>query len=189
MHGGHALDPRDLIEIVAGRSAITQRVRAIERSAQEIIGFDRPPYATVDMNNPIENLKLQEGCSYRSIYEGAALELPGKLEAIQKACSLGEQARVMWGVPMKMIMADRRVAIVPLETAPDSIEVAAVVHPSALLDSLYVLLELLWDQASPVEDPRPAAASAGGASSDPEDFQSRLLTLMALVVLFFIRVG
>jgi DNA-binding NarL/FixJ family response regulator len=48
---------------------------------------------------------------------------------------------------MKMVMGDARIALVPLETSPEVIEVAAVVHPSALLESLHTLFELLWQRS------------------------------------------
>lgn len=175
----HGVDARDVIEIIVGRSAIRQRVRTLERQAQEIIFFDRPPYAALEMGNPVEYRKLQEGCTYRSLYEGSSLDLPGQMEAIRVACGLGEQARVLWGVPMKMVMADRQVAIVPLETAPDTIEVAAVVHASSLLDSLHVLFELLWDRGTPIGDPRLEGEFAAAAWSERESQQASLLTLMA----------
>lgn len=186
VQGGHAVDPRDLIEIVVGRSAIVQRVGAIERAAGEVCGFDKPPYAVPTLTNPIENANLLEGVTYRSLYEGAALELPGKLAAIEDACQHGEQARVAWGLPMKMVMADRKIAIVPLEPAPDTIEVAAVVHPSALLDSLYMLFEMLWARATPIGDPRshPVKQTGEGPADTPPrpdsgDQPGRALTLLA----------
>lgn len=179
VQGEHAMDAQDVIEIIVGRSAIHQRVRMLERGAREILGFDRPPYAAADMVNPVENRKLQEGCTYRSLYEGSSLDLPGQMESIQEATSLGERARVLWGVPTKMVMADRKVAIVPLETSPDTIEVAAVVHPSSLLTSLHALFELLWDQATPIGDPRAEAHQATPAPSEKDRRQRELLTLMA----------
>lgn len=179
VQGEHGVDARDVIEIVVGRSAIHQRVRILEREAREIIGFDRPPYAAVEMVNPVENRKLQEGCVYRSIYEGSSLDLPGQMESIQEAVGLGEQARVLWGVPMKMVMADRNVAVVPLETSPDTIDVAAVVHPSSLLVSLHALFELLWEQATPLGDPRADSSEPTGATADRDQRQAEMLTLMA----------
>lgn len=174
----HGVDARDVIEIIVGRSAIHQRVRILERAAQEILGFDRPPYATEQMDNPVESGKLQEGCTYRSVYEGTSLEYPGQMESIREAVGLGEQARVLWGVPMKMVIADRKMAVVPLETAPDTIEVAAVVHPSSLLDSLCVLFEVLWERATPFADPSVEDRTAVGTTA-PDPGQSSLLTLMA----------
>lgn len=173
------VDARDVIEIIVGRSAIHQRVRTLEREAHEILAFDRPPYATEQMDNPLEHRKLQEGCTYRSVYEGSSLEYPGQMESIRKAVGLGEQARVLWGVPMKMNVADRKVAIVPLETAPETIEVAVVVHPSALLDSLCVLFDLLWERATPFGDPNADDTTAPVTTRDREPGQAALLTLMA----------
>lgn len=186
VQGGHAIDPRDLIEIVVGRTAINQRVGAIERAASELCGFDKPPYANSTLSNDIQNAGLRTGVTYRCIYEGAALEMPGKLASIEDFCRRGEQARISWGLPMKMVMADREIAIVPLEPAPDSIEIAAVVHPSALLDSLSMLFEMLWENATPLGAgaPLPARPKAGGdtgpvGNRTEDDPPSHALTLLA----------
>lgn len=84
-----------------------------------------------------------------------------------------------------MIVADRKVAIVPLEAAPEHIEVAAVVHPSALLDGLIMLFELIWEHADPLGDPRSVQADRrrdgqlGADQPNGSDETKTLLTLLA----------
>ncbi|GAA1617684.1 LuxR family transcriptional regulator [Kribbella sancticallisti] len=149
---GRATVPAELIEIVVGRSATLQRSEQIQRtSTEEVLIIDTPPYATEQLGNPLESQLLTDAVtSYRCLYDRSALEIAGKYEAIRALVADGEVARVIPGLPLKMVMGDRRIAMVPLETAPEAISAAAVIHPSSLLDSLHMLFEALWRQATPL---------------------------------------
>ncbi len=149
---GRATVPEQLIEIVVGREATLQRSEQIQRTAtEELLIIDTPPYAAEDLGNPLESQLLAAGSvRYRCLYDRSALEIPGKLRAIRALVADGEDARVVPGLPLKMVMGDRQVAMLPLETAPESITAAAVIHPSSLLVSLRLLFEAMWHQAIPV---------------------------------------
>ena len=146
---GRAVDPREMIEIVVGRAATLQRAEQIQRmSTDEVLMFDKPPYAAPGIGNPTELQLLGAGATrFRCIYDTAALEVPGQYRLIEAMRAAGEESRVAPSLPMKMVMGDARIALVPLETSPEVIEVAAVVHPSALLESLHTLFELFWQQS------------------------------------------
>jgi DNA-binding NarL/FixJ family response regulator len=61
----------------------------------------------------------------------------------------GEEVRVVSDLPFKMVMADRNVALIPLNLErPDS--PSLLVRSSALLDALYAMFELLWERAAPI---------------------------------------
>ena len=146
---GRAVDPREMIEIVVGRAATLQRAEQIQRtSTDEVLMFDKPPYAAPGIGNPTELQLLDAGTTrFRCIYDTAGLDAPGQYRVIEEMREAGEESRIAPSLPMKMVMGDARIALVPLETSPAVIEVAAVVHPSALLESLHTLFELLWQQA------------------------------------------
>ncbi|WP_109474153.1 helix-turn-helix transcriptional regulator [Ornithinimicrobium cavernae] len=162
---GRATVPEELIEIVVGREATLQRSEQIQRSAtQEVLIIDTPPYAAEDLGNPLESQLLAAGSvGYRCLYDRSALEIPGKLRAIRALVGEGEVARVVPGLPLKMVMGDGQVAMLPLETAPESITAAAVIHPSSLLVSLRLLFEAMWRQAVPVQAGRHGSAQLPGA--------------------------
>ncbi|WP_051265745.1 helix-turn-helix transcriptional regulator [Nakamurella lactea] len=167
---GRSVDPRELIEIVVGREATLQRAEQIQRTAtDEVLIFDKPPYASSGLGNATELQLLTSGStSFRCLYDRAALDLPGNYTRIQELVVAGESARVAPTVPLKMVMGDNRIALLPLETAPESIGVAAAIHPSALLDSLRALFEVLWQQAAPLRFTSTRPAGAGPASTVPE---------------------
>lgn len=147
-----ALDPREMIEIITGRTATLQYAEQIQRtSVNEILIFDKPPYAGPRRGNPTElELLRHHVTTYRCLYDRSGLELSGKYRSIERWVDAGEQARLAQSLPLKMVMGDRRIALIPLRTEPSVVEVAMVIHPSALLDALHALFENLWEQATPL---------------------------------------
>jgi hypothetical protein len=146
-------DPTSLVEVVTGRVAALQRFEQVQRSAHtEIRAIDKPPYATTPGNhNPVEVELLGRGIRYRVIYDPGGLADFHDLQAdLEKSAALGEEARVLPRAPTKLILADDRIGIIPLQAAPATIESIVVVHASALLQALAALFESLWTHALPL---------------------------------------
>ncbi|HEY0449699.1 winged helix-turn-helix transcriptional regulator [Actinophytocola sp.] len=156
--------PDELLEILVGQQAVaarfTQLVLGCER---ELLVFDRPPYATdVPAAEGDLTARLQERIEVRGLYAPESLEYPGALEAARRAVESGEQSRMHPRVPMKLAIADRQVALLPL-VLEDMVASALVIRPCALLDALVALFELLWEQGSPLLPEQ----SGGATPSDP----------------------
>jgi DNA-binding CsgD family transcriptional regulator len=114
--------------------------------------FDTPPYvADAEEGNPVEEeLLLQKGVLYRSLYAQAALEFPGGLDLARRFVALGEHARVVREVPLKMGLVDDRFAIVPLWAEGERMDTALIVHRCSLLWALRALFEQLWEEGTPL---------------------------------------
>ncbi|MEV4010476.1 helix-turn-helix transcriptional regulator [Nonomuraea angiospora] len=170
--------PEELVEVVQGQAAVVQRFTQLQQTAtEELLVLDRPPYAQdPGQQNAAEMDRLAHGLLVRGIYDAAALEIPGKLRLAQEAVAAGEQARISPEVPMKLAIADRKTAILPLSTAATShADSAVIVHSSTLLDALVTLFEVLWRSALPLPAKPPATLPSGPAElPDPE-----LFTLLA----------
>ncbi|TDC73048.1 helix-turn-helix transcriptional regulator [Streptomyces hainanensis] len=153
--------PSELLEIVVGQPAIAARFTQFTRNCRdELLVFDRPPYANpADEGEGAVNGLLGDGVRVRGIYAPESLSQPGGLDAAVRAAERGELSRVHPRVPMKLAIADRQVALLPL-VLDDMVTSAVIVRPSALLDALIALFELLWEQAAPLlpaeEDSIPA---------------------------------
>lgn len=165
-----ARQPDELLEILVGQRAVgdrfTQLVRGCER---ELLVIDRPPYAARATPSEEEvTTRLHEDVQVRGLYAPESLELPGALAAARRAVESGELSRVHPKLPMKLAIADREVALLPL-VLEDMVESALVVRKCALLDALVVLFDLLWEQAAPLVPAREAGTPADLA----------LLTLLA----------
>jgi DNA-binding CsgD family transcriptional regulator/predicted transcriptional regulator len=156
------------VEITTGAEALGRWfVRLQQEAREEVITLDRPPYA-LTTSNPVEATALTRGVTYRAIYAPEALEWPGVLGDIRELVRHGEEARVLPGVRIKLAIADRRLALMPLSLDMTDVR-AAVIRPSTLLDGLIDLWELCWSKALPLDAP----------ADDPLSEEDRdLLTLL-----------
>jgi DNA-binding CsgD family transcriptional regulator len=137
------------VEIVQGSEALGRWfVRLQQEAREEVCTLDRPPYA-LTTTNPVEESAMREGVGYRAVYAPEALEWPGVLDDIRRLVGHGEQARVLPGLRVKLAIADRRIALLPLSLDLTDVR-AAVIRGSALLDALVDYWQLCWEQAVPL---------------------------------------
>lgn len=171
---------RDLVEVISGRTAVSQRVEQLWLSAQqELLQFDKPPYImSPTQPNEIEILKLQQGIAVRAVYDKQALEIPGALDVLQIMLGAGEQARTAPTLPMKLLVVDHRVGLVPLRHGAPRFESAIIVHESPLLDALSTLFDLYWERAASLGT-KAATETTDAARGFPPAF-GQVLTLLAM---------
>ena len=144
-------------------------VRLQHQVRDEMLVLDRPPYALAT-TNPVEPVSLSQGVRWRAISTPEALEAAGALEEIHSLAAAGEEGRVMPDLPLKLAIADRRIALLPLGFDLANAQVA-LVRESTLLDALVALFEHYWRQAAPI---------GTGPSKEEIDADDRaLVTLMS----------
>lgn len=171
------IHPEESLEVLVGRDNIGRRVAHIENSARvQVRGFDKPPYVSPPGGNlENERQRLRQGIRYRVIYTRQAVAWPGRLhEDIYATLRQGEQARVRPDLPLKMLMADDRMAVIPISSSEQDVDVAYVVHPSSLLDALITLFEAEWDRGMALSVDGPVDEGPG-----PDPASRDLLTLLA----------
>ncbi|OLF12038.1 hypothetical protein BLA60_08400 [Actinophytocola xinjiangensis] len=172
--------PAELVEIITGREAVEQRAVQLMHGVQtELCGTDRPPHVGDPIRtNQTELVTLARGVTYRVIYDQATVEIPGWWTGhYESVAAAGEQARVMSGVPVKMFVADRRLALVAMQADGDTIEACVIVHPSELLDALCSLFEALWRQAVPISSDNGTPPTVAGHLV-PTAFEATLVALL-----------
>jgi DNA-binding CsgD family transcriptional regulator len=165
-------EPSRLIEVASGEGAIAARLEEMyARAEHEVCLFDTPPYLAppapqVDLQADL----LKRGIVSRGIYAATALEDPNALSRAWNMVELGEQARVLPSVPLKLLVVDGRRALLPLTSSAAGGYCAVVVWHSAVTEALQKLFELAWQQATPLGRP------AGNAElSEDEQALTRLL--------------
>ncbi|WP_162802223.1 helix-turn-helix domain-containing protein [Ornithinimicrobium murale] len=174
--------PTDLIEVIVGRQELGQRWEQMQRSARvQVRGFDAPPYSAPQgrrESNPVELDLLARGVQYRVVYDKQAIVLPGWLDDVTMGMKQGEQARISLHVPVKLAIADDRMAIIPLlRTGDDAVTASYLIHPSPLLEALAALFESVWESSVPV---RQAMKGTPVVPDDAlSDDEAELLTLLA----------
>jgi sugar-specific transcriptional regulator TrmB len=131
----HVPDER-LVEILSPE-ATAQVFAQMHRTAQkEMISLTRRPMLISNINEPDHLLFqcLERGVSCRSL--------------MRDNSARGEECRIASSLPFKLIVADRRLAILPLNLArPDG--PVLLVRSSSLLEALCEVFELLWRNATP----------------------------------------
>lgn len=146
------MDPGEVVQLITGPEALIEWGTNIQRGAkEEILMFDRPPYVAGGGPNYLEMELLKKGVRYRVIYDRSALEWPGQIEQLREITEAGEEARIIDDLPTGMAIADRQLAMLPLQT-PEGRRVPEriLVHPSPLLSCLILLFERCWERSTPV---------------------------------------
>lgn len=149
----HQHRPEDQLRIVFGKEAVAAQFLQLQQAATtDLRVLDRPPYAQDPAQpNPAEQTLLTRGVRVRGVYAPEALEVPGALELMREAVANGEEARIYVDVPLKLAIADTKVAILPFTSKTSvMIDSALVVYAPTLLDALVKLFDLLWQVAEPV---------------------------------------
>lgn len=170
-------EPQRLVEILDGPTAISDRLTTLLRTADtEVLAFDEPPYVAQDPNDLGDEYDmLARGVTVRAIYAAEVLELGRQAQTIRDLVAAGEQARVVPRVPVKMVLVDRRAAIMPLTAGEESTRTTAiVVWESRLCDALVELFEATWARGTTV-----FAAPTGDRAADVDPVDRELLVLLS----------
>ncbi|MEU9094823.1 helix-turn-helix domain-containing protein [Streptomyces sp. NPDC048428] len=163
-------------------AAVAQRADQIQRRAsKEVMIFDMPPYASAAadgtaLGNSCEMDRLAAGVRYRTVYDRLAIEQDGGLERIGRYIAAGEEARATHRLPMKLLIVDREMGIVPaLADGPEQPNGSALIYPSPLLDGLIGLFEQTWSAALSLD---PAVDQGERREPEIDESEARLLTLL-----------
>jgi predicted transcriptional regulator len=175
----------DVIDVVRGQEAVAHRFAQLQRSAhEEIQMFVRAGIAAVspDDNDDDETIAQARGVVYRTVLERAVLERPGFVFQAGKSVDRGMELRVAKRLPVRLMIVDRELALVPLTGDGEKQGPGALlIHTSPLLDALRSHFELVWqastrlvlpgdrggDGSDPAAPLASVAAPDGSASSDP----------------------
>ncbi|MEJ5913645.1 hypothetical protein [Pseudokineococcus sp. 1T1Z-3] len=131
----------------------------------ELLIFDRPPHVSSPVEQ-VETSSIREGVLWRGIYARASLERPGAMAEVQRLAAEGERARVLPDLPVKMVIADRRAAMVSLSLEPDRVD-TLVTHDSPLVGVLVDVFLAAWERAAPLGSG--VATEPGGAPAESRD--------------------
>lgn len=144
-----------LVDVLTGATAIREALTDLQAEAtDEMLWLCKAsPVVMPSPDNVEEADALARGVRYRVLYERSLLTEPGMMVNIASGLGLGETARALPTLPIRLAVADRTRAIVPLTTTltPGQEPSAAVLHDSSLCVALVALFETLWDQATPLK--------------------------------------
>lgn len=161
-----------LVELVEGPALIRHRVEQMQLGAQKTMRVvDCPPYFDSPVDNPIEFQLLQRGVACQAVYETSGLESRQRMAFAMACIAAGEEARSLPSVRMKMLIADRREAMIPVSFAAVEPTSAFFVRAAPLITALVTCFDLLWERAAPIM----------ATDAAPDRLDQRDLELLALL--------
>ncbi|WP_433159532.1 hypothetical protein [Kribbella sp. CA-247076] len=142
----------DVVDVVRGAKAVGQRFAQLQMSArEEVLGFVKSEIAVVPPEeNTEEDAAVDRGVRYRVLIERSAFDRPGFFAAASDSLQAGEEVRVVQELPMRLLIVDRRIALVPLLSGSGGSIGALIVHSSGMLDALLALFDRVWRDGLPL---------------------------------------
>lgn len=157
-------------DVVRGAKAVGQRFGQLQMSArEEVLGFVKAEIAVVPPeDNKEEDAAVTRGVRYRVMIERSAFDRPGFFAAASDSLKAGEEVRVVQELPMRLLIVDRRIALVSLLSGAGGSIGALIVHSSGMLDALLALFDRVW------RDGLPLVLGTNGMVEGPTDGQPEL---------------
>jgi len=163
------------VELITGRAAVGQILMQLMQTVQsEIVGFQRAPMLYI---RAVQS-EMPKGVVIRSISDAGYLALPGAVESLRSDIEKGEQARIFPDLPVKMMVVDRRIGLIPLGTGSDNGTIL-LVRSSSLLDALYALFNLVWERSTPIVFTRSGRLKAAKGQPVLSDALEQMIPLLA----------
>jgi hypothetical protein len=136
----------DLIEVVTGVDAIRHRFLQVQQAARtQVRTFITAPFVAVPPGeNTAEPVAIRRGVHFRAVLDRAVLAEPGIITDATESLRNGVQLRVADRLPMKLVLADADLGLVPLAVTPAGEPGAVLLHRSGLLDALDALFETVY---------------------------------------------
>lgn len=149
-----AHDPTPLVEVISGTDTVVQRFQQAQSACRnEIRIIDQHPCLSGDQYAAffLQQELVERGVRLRGIYDASRSKSRDQLpQDVDDGVSSAVDVRILPSTPIKLLLADNQLALLPLLTRPGEIDSVVIVHPSALLVALSVLFEHLWERALPL---------------------------------------
>jgi predicted transcriptional regulator len=142
-----------LIEVVTGVDAIRQRFLQVQQTARvELRTFITAPFIAVPPGqNKGEPAAANRGVRFRVVMDRAVMTHPGFLDETIDSLNRGLDLRVADELPIKLIIADAELALLPLAVQTGGEPGAVLLHRSGLLTAIEALFETVWARSHPLE--------------------------------------
>ncbi|GAA2450850.1 LuxR C-terminal-related transcriptional regulator [Streptomyces macrosporus] len=141
------------VEQVTGLDRIRDRlVRLARETTTEVMTF-APDGAHTEESiaaaRPLNRQLLDRGVTLRTVYLDSVRNNPPTMEYVNWLASLGGLVRTVPTLPTRMIISDRRTAVIPVSTS-DTAAGAVVLTGQGTVTALCALFESIWNTGRPL---------------------------------------
>ncbi|MET8151210.1 helix-turn-helix domain-containing protein [Actinoplanes sp. NPDC049668] len=177
----------ELIEVVTGVEAIRHRFAQVQHAARsQVRSFVTTPFVAVPPGaNPVESQLVAQGVRYRVVIDRPALAEPGVVAETIESLRDGVEVRVVESLPIKLMLADAELALVPLTVTPGEEPGAVLLHRAGLLTAMDALFEIVWRHAHPLD----VAALDGDGGPETQDVEADAPTALDRKILALLLAG
>ncbi|MPQ98770.1 hypothetical protein GB931_12730 [Modestobacter sp. I12A-02628] len=164
---------------VADRAELTERLQRLGREVgEELVSLHAgavPEGPALDAHLASDLELVARGVRVRVVYSAEAASSPQLRTYAAALAAVGAEIRVAGGVPHRLVVADAREAVVPVDNASLAAGAVFTTDPT-LVRRLHRLADTLFDNASPLDE-APSAAVPG--VRPPTPLERRVLHLMS----------
>lgn len=140
-----------LVDVVVGAQEVGALYwHLMETATHEVLHLARPPYLqpTPELLDEVDRPAMSPSVELRSVYESATFTDPVSLGTALGGRATGAGLRLSPQVPLKLVVVDQKVAMLPA-AGDDAGSASLVVYAPALVGALTDLFERVWDAAVP----------------------------------------
>lgn len=155
------VNPLEFIDVMKEKGQIHKRYTACVKSTKrEMLTFNKGPYACDTSDRLVEQEEeefklLRRGGSCKDIYELNELkEVDWLLNSVKKSLKLGQQARVVDRIPIKMLVFDQEKVMFALEqpiSVSNELTMIYIEHKQ-LAEACSMLFYHLWDMGKDIAE-------------------------------------
>jgi sugar-specific transcriptional regulator TrmB len=155
------VNPLDFIEILKDKNQIQKKyINSLQNTKNELLTFNKGPYVCDNSDRLNEQkeaetrLLMQDG-SCRNIYEyDEVIRNNWLLQYIKDQSRIGQEARIIDSLPIKMMIFDSKIAMFPLQQMIGSSNKLTMIYIEhvELAGACKLLFNYLWEQAKTFDE-------------------------------------
>jgi sugar-specific transcriptional regulator TrmB/DNA-binding CsgD family transcriptional regulator len=146
-------DVERLQGIVAIRGRLQELAMSCEWEASSFMPGGAQSAASLVASRELDAEAIDRGVRLRTVYLDSVRNEAATLEYAVWLGELGSEVRTVPTLPLRMLIVDRKIAVVPVNTEDSQAE-AIMVSSSGVVAALYALFQSVWKTARPLGSPR-----------------------------------
>ncbi|MEU6863207.1 helix-turn-helix transcriptional regulator [Streptomyces sp. NPDC046876] len=168
-----ATDTERLVGLDAIQAKLETLAREMTDECLSVMPGGAQSQASLDASRPLDDAAMRKGIALLTLYQDSVRHDPASLAYARWMTEEGGMVRTCPTLPPRMLVFDRRVAVVPIDPA-DTKRGALCIREAGIVASLVALFEQTWNCAVPLGADRSKDADTGLTASEQE-----LLKLLA----------